>query len=149
MSLDDAKDLVLDLISTSFPTLKNRPVLFKDAELDEIAGCELTDTGLEIILNEEDFAQMSSQAAIGVIVHELCHLESDLAESHFKKWLRTRFPRLFSVDVAKMERDTDIMVIEKGFGKDLLAFQEYHDSIYEPYDESDGLTLKEIQAMVR
>jgi hypothetical protein len=36
-------------------------------------------------------------------------------------------------------------VIRKGYGNELLAFQQYHDRHYEPYNQTDGLTVKEIK----
>ena len=48
-----------------------------------------------------------------------------------------------------MERRIDYGVIRKGYGKELLAFQKYHDRHYEPYDQTDGLTVKEIEEALR
>jgi hypothetical protein len=45
----------------------------------------------------------------------------------------------------RMERRIDSEVIRKGYGNELLAFQQYHDRHYEPYDQTDGLTAKEIK----
>jgi len=50
--------------------------------------------------------------------------------------------------VTRDERITDELVIAKGYGKELLAFQTYHDRHYEPYNEQDGLTCKEIRARI-
>ena len=44
-----------------------------------------------------------------------------------------------------MERRIDSEVIRKGYGNELLAFQQYHDWHYEPYDPTDGLTVREIK----
>jgi isocitrate lyase len=40
------------------------------------------------------------------------------------------------------------MVIAKGYGRQLLALQTYHDEHYDPYNVSDGLTRDEIIALV-
>ena len=48
-----------------------------------------------------------------------------------------------------MERRIDSAVIRKGYGNELLAFQRYHDLHYEPYDPTDGLTVKEIEEALR
>jgi hypothetical protein len=48
-----------------------------------------------------------------------------------------------------MERRIDSAVIRKGYGNELLAFQQYHDRYYEPYDQTDGLTVKEIEEALR
>jgi hypothetical protein len=96
---------------------------------------------------------MGRNALAGVLAHELCHAEEDLQRHALTGVLlsesckSTASPELSSEAVA--ERRIDAAVIRKGYGRQLLAFQKYHDRYYEPYDCTDGMTLHEIEAAVR
>jgi hypothetical protein len=92
---------------------------------------------------------MERSVIIGVLAHELCHAEEDyrhgpLLES-LLSWLYERIPSLET----RMERRIDAAVIRKGYGTELLAFQRYHDRHYEPYDQTDGMTIEEIEEALR
>src|SRR5271166_2273021 len=93
--------------------------------------------------------RMGRSVTAGVLAHELCHAEEDcrhgpLLETLFS-WFCERIPSL----EIRMERRIDSAVIRKGYGNELLAFQQYHDRHYEPYDQTDGLTVKEIEEAIR
>ena len=47
------------------------------------------------------------------------------------------------------ERETDLFVVERGYGHQLLAFVEYHDKRFKPYTEKDGLTAEELKEILR
>ena len=46
------------------------------------------------------------------------------------------------------DESIDLAVIKKGYGRELLALQTYHNEHYEPYQPSDGLTPEETQALM-
>ena len=92
---------------------------------------------------------MGRSVVTGVLAHELCHAEEDYRHGPFLEalfsWLYERVPSLET----RMERRIDLAVIRKGYGNELLAFQRYHDLHYEPYDQTDGLTVKEIEEALK
>ena len=100
-------------------------------------------------VSRQDAARMGSSVTAGVLAHELCHAEEDCRHGPFLEalfsWLYERIPSLET----RMERRIDSAVIRKGYGKELLAFQQYHDRHYAPYDQTDGLTVKEIEEALR
>ena len=134
------------MISSSFPALRGMKLKVKiiDTE-DYVMSVRLESEEIHLDVSREDAARMERNVTAGVLAHELCHAEEDCRHGPFLEalfsWLYERIPRLET----RMERRIDSAVIRKGYGNELLAFQQYHDRHYEAYDETDGLTVKEIK----
>ena len=149
----DLNATICEIVERSFP-------LLRDIEI----SCELTDAAedylasldwrhperREIILtfSAEDVKQMPDAALVGCIVHELCHAEYDvvLSPSGF-----AANDRRYASDAefrSSHERDIDLAVIRKGYGRELLALQLYHNEHYEAYQISDGLTPEETERII-
>ncbi len=142
--------LAKTMISMSFPTLRGMTLILKilDSE-DYVMATRLEGKEIHLDVSREDAARMGRSVVAGVLAHELCHAEEDhrygpLLEALFS-WLYERIPSLET----RMERRIDLAVIRKGYGNELLAFQRYHDLYYEPYDQTDGLTVKEIEEALK
>jgi hypothetical protein len=142
----DLIDLAKTMISNSFPALREMRLKVKiiDTE-DYVMSVSLESEEIHLDVSREDAARMGRSVTAGVLAHELCHAEEDCRHGPFLEalfsWLYERIPRLET----RMERRIDSAVIRKGYGNELLAFQQYHDRFYEPYDQKDGLTVKEIK----
>jgi hypothetical protein len=112
---------------------------------DYVMSVSLESEEIHLDVSREDAARMGRSVTAGVLAHELCHVEEDCRHGPFLEalfsWLYERIPRLET----RIERRIDSAVIRKGYGNELLAFQQYHDWHYEPYDQTDGLTAKEIK----
>ncbi len=134
----DLNATVNELVERSFPALRNLEISYRltEAADDFLAGIQWNRTDppkIIITFSAEDAAQMSDEALIGCIVHELCHAEYDLPLS----------PSDFSANDqqyasnpefrAVHEREIDLAVIRKGYGRELLALQNYHNEHYEAY----------------
>jgi hypothetical protein len=150
MKEPDLIDLAERIISTSFPALRGMTLKLEFIDSDEyVMAMRLEDKAIHLDVSREDFARMEPDVVIGVLAHELCHAEEDHRHGPFLEgllsWLCERIPRLET----RMERRIDNAVIHKGYGNELLAFQRYHDEYYEAYDETDGLTVKEIEQALR
>jgi hypothetical protein len=142
--------LAKSMIASSFPTLRGMTLKVKiiDTE-DYVMSLGIEGKEIHLDVSREDAARMGRGVTVGVLAHELCHAEEDrrhgpLLEALFS-WLYHRFPSLET----RMERRIDSEVIRKEYGKELLAFQKYHDRHYEPYDQTDGLTVKELEKALR
>jgi hypothetical protein len=138
------------MISTSFPALREMTLKLEIIDSDDfVMAMRLEGKEIQLDVSREDFARMEPSVVSGVLAHELCHAEEDYRHGPFLEnllsWLCERFPRLET----RMERRIDNAVIRKGYGNELLAFQRYHDKYYEAYDETDGLTVKEIEQALR
>jgi hypothetical protein len=147
--------LAKEMIATSFPCLQNRAVRVEMVKTDDYVMAVRLGKALRLWVSKADAKRMGRSALTGVLAHELCHAEEDLllqqqalrhaAPSKACKpvaWPETAFE-------AEAERRIDAAVIQKGYGRQLLAFQKYHDRYYEPYDRTDGMTLDEIEAALR
>ena len=138
------------MISSSFPTLRGLTLKLEMLDTDDfVMAMRLEGKEINLDVSREDAARMGRSVVTGVLAHELCHAEEDyrrgpLLEALFS-WLYERIPSMET----RMERRIDIEVIRKGYGKELLAFQRYHDHLYEPYDQTDGLTVQEIEEALR
>ena len=105
---------------------------------------------LRLWVSKADAKRMGRNALVGVLAHELCHAEQDLLQQAFAQASFSKGHELTAspepLSEAEAERRIDAAVIRKCYGRQLLAFQRYHDRYYEPYDCTDGMTLKEIEA---
>jgi hypothetical protein len=141
--------LAKTMISTSFPSLRGMRLILEILDSEDFVMATRLE-GKEILLDvsREDAVRMGRSVVTGVLAHELCHAEEDYRHGPFLEalfsWLYERIPSLET----RMERRIDLAVIRKGYGNDLLAFQRYHDLYYEPYDQTDGLTVKEIEEVL-
>lgn len=147
MKKSDLIALAKTMISNSFPALRGMTLKVKiiDTE-DYVMSVSLEDKEIHLDVSREDAARMGRSVTAGVLAHELCHAEEDCRHGPFLEtlfsWLYERFPSLET----RLERRIDSAAIRKGYGNELLAFQQYHDRHYEPYDQTDGLTVEEIKA---
>jgi hypothetical protein len=143
-------ELAKTMISTSFPALREMTLRVKMLDTEDFVMAVWIEHGeVHLEVSREDAARMGPAVMTGVLAHELCHAEEDCRHGPFLEtvfsWLCERIPRLKT----RMERRIDLAVIRKGYGNELLAFQRYHDRHYEPYDQTDGLTVKEIEEALR
>jgi hypothetical protein len=150
MKKSDLIALAKSMISSSFPALRGMTLKVKIIDSEEyVMSVRLESKEIHLDVSREDAARMGGGITAGVLAHELCHAEEDWRHGPLLEtllsWLYERIPRLET----RMERRIDSRVIRKGYGNELLAFQKYHDRHYEPYDQTDGLTVKEIEEAVR
>ena len=138
------------MISRSFPTLQGMKLKLKILDADDyVMAMRVKGKEIHLDVSREDARRMKRSVLTGVLAHELCHAEEDYRRGPFLValcfWLYERIPSLET----RMERRIDHEVIRKGYGNELLAFQRYHDRHYEPYDQTDGLTVQEIEEALR
>jgi hypothetical protein len=141
------------IIAASFPSLKSRALKVRMVKTDDYVMAVRLGKTLRLWVSKEDAKRMGRSALTGVLAHELCHAEEDLEQHSLRHGLVGRacdlIPGLRTRFETTSERRIDAAVIQKGYGRQLLAFQKYHDRYYEPYDRTDGMTLKEIEAALR
>ena len=138
------------MISSSFPALRGMTLRVKTIDTEDyVMSVRLESKEIHLDVSREDAARMGRSVTAGVLAHELCHAEEDCRHGPFLETLFSWFcERIPSFEI-RMERRIDSAVIRKGYGNELLAFQQYHDRHYEPYDQTDGLTVKEIEEAIR
>jgi hypothetical protein len=149
----DLNTTIHEIVERSFPELRHLDITcgLTDTAEDFLAGIQWNRTDpprIVITFSAEDVKQMPDAALVGCMVHELCHAEHDFYLS----------PPVFASNDEKYasdpefrsthEREIDLAVIRKGYGRELLALQTYHNEHYDAYEPSDGLTPEETEAIV-
>ncbi|MFL6415348.1 MAG: hypothetical protein ACJ74Y_06730 [Bryobacteraceae bacterium] len=148
----DLNAAVADIVQRSFPELRRLQISCRVTQTEDfLALIEWGHTDppqVVLTFSEEDLNQMSDAALVGCLVHELCHAAYDFALS----------PSLFAANNQRYasdpefrsahEREIDLAVIKKGYGRELLALQLYHNEHYDSYQTSDGLTPDETERLL-
>ncbi len=85
---------------------------------------------------------------MGGMSHEIAHIVRDL---RFNSLFLTLERALCNIKWYETwdERQTDILVVKRGLGKELLAFLQYADKRRENYTIQDGLTVRELKQMLK
>ena len=117
----------LDHVKNNFSSLEGKKIgfVFKKVNDGSAEAKKYPLIRYEIIIDIDELKNISDFELRGLFSHELAHLES------YSKlnWLQLgTFAIFYSISDGfkkKVERATDIRTIEKGFGKELLAFREY------------------------
>ncbi|MBI4170961.1 MAG: hypothetical protein HY514_04650 [Candidatus Aenigmarchaeota archaeon] len=88
------------------------------------------------------------QAVEGGLAHELCHIATEkfLGKKQRKQdvKLNKKSKRYRTLD----ERDTDLRVILRGYGRQLLALLQYAERKGDTYHKDDGLSAREVEKLL-
>ncbi len=136
------------LIRRSFPELYGLPIniYFKNIP-DEFMGYGVY-KGEFFINITRTILSAKKKVFVGCLSHELAHILIDLSMDDFERkideflYKNSRLYRRFD------ERRTDRLAIERGFGKELLAFSEWALK-YRDDDSQEGLTIPEIKKFMK
>ena len=106
-----------------------------------------------IVLDSNKLVDVDGVELEGMLAHELAHLES-YSEMSFPGFLLFAIKYgLYSDFQRETERETDMNAIDKGFGKELLAFREYRLNTASEKEieilKKNYLSIEEIKALIR
>ena len=153
MKRTDIAALAKAMIARSFPSLQGKVIKVKVVKTDHYVMAVRLGKAIRLWVSKADAKRMGRSALLGVLAHELCHAEEDLQQDLTRDALLSMacdlVPGLETRLETASERRIDAAVIRKGYGRQLLAFQKYHDRHYEPYEPTDGMTVEEIEAALR
>jgi len=140
------EEIVKELVNKSFPKLKEKKIIIEEKDAWYRAKVEHKPRRFKIIMATKlrKFPRASRRR---ILIHELCHLEIFTEQS----WLWTYFefilyylilPKIGIKKMAiKMEKESNVLMIKKGYGKLVLATCKRHKKRKLPY----SLTEKEIK----
>lgn len=131
------------LIEKSFKNVNRKLISLEIKKVDSYFMATINNK----ILVSTDCSKLNKKALIGVLAHELVHV-LEYQKSPRKDLLR-RFLYNIPSYRTELERSIDLEVIQRGFGECLLEFLEYHDKHYKKYNETDGLTKKEVTKLLQ
>jgi hypothetical protein len=134
------------IIINSFPLLKNKKIRFFVMRFKFYACSIWIPPLMRFIIISKRTKDFSDSALEGILAHELCHQERYL-EMGIKRYLKFAVGFITSRKVqANEERATDMLTIEKGYGKQLyeLSKIQYLDKKHKRINEN-YLSLEEIK----
>jgi hypothetical protein len=147
---EELSTLTLELIVKSFPDLVDMTIdtfIVPDKEIPD-AYLQYSSMSSSFYIDIcETLASQNDKIVIGGIVHELCHIARDRFGNWFEQFIydhNLRYRRL-------VERNTDLDTIIRGYGKELLAYTEWHFSQVkreELISEYEGITFIELQRII-
>ncbi len=145
-------DLVLlrdQVIQRGFPELLAEDIQVEYRHLEDalLEYGTLSPEGFYIEV-DESLMNASVQVIIGGLAHEFSHILVEKTSQErmiFRDILAYRLSKRYkTLD----ERNTDLEVILRGFGKDLLVFLEFSEKEGYPHYKEDGLSLRELKILI-
>jgi len=143
-------DIKNRLIEESFPELKNEKILvaYKKSFKDGLFEYERPGKKRYFIKVNELMKNTPVQAIEAGLAHEMAHIIKELNKgffsSCFEGFLYKVSHRYRIVD----ERDADLVIVLRGYGKHLLELYKYREKLGLPLYEDNGLSESEINKLL-
>ena len=97
---------------------------------------------------DESLREAPTEVMEGGFAHEFAHILSDRKRSSASKF-GDRLACIFSKTYRALDEiNTDLQVIIRGYGRQLLALLKYSEEKGLPYYREDGLSLREVEAIL-
>ncbi|MBW2990535.1 hypothetical protein KY348_02400 [Candidatus Woesearchaeota archaeon] len=147
--MNNLKEIIDKIIRDAFPELMSEDIKIEYKSLnDALLECgSLTGEGFYI---EVDTTLENAPVEVkeGGLAHELAHVSKDRDKRLISK-LRDRFASFISKRYKTLdERNTDLEVIIRGYGPQLLSFLEYSEKKGFPHYKEDGLAIREVKSLL-
>ena len=97
-----------------------------------------------VVAFEREILTFSPKALAGCIAHELAHIVLEKRRPFFRG-----LGSIGGIDRTGLERDTDLLVIERGMGEELFQFHKEHGKKYKAYKASECLTKHEVAKILK
>lgn len=126
MKNQQLEDICKNIINKGFQELKTEKFCAYYTRLkDSFGDYDFAKNAVVIRLDKKTLFDAPVPVLEGVIAHEISHVARD---RHLRTSpVRTYLYSMFEWHRQRDERETDLLVIERGFGPQLLAFVEYID----------------------
>ncbi len=115
--------IVKELIDESFPKLKNDKIFIFNFLPFAVFIAMVLDVSIfkAIFISRKRIKIYSKEERKAILVHELCHIERHKGKNFFQKTFHIIKYILFRKIRFNEENNTDILVIKKGYGKQILS----------------------------
>ena len=138
------------MIKNRFPELSDIEIQLNLEESDdEFTAYGKLDGGGYYINVDKTLQQAPVPVIQGALAHELVHISLDKGMNFIVRFFDGLLYQLCSWYETYDERKTDLLVIKRGYGEQLLAFSKFANEEYEEYTAEDGLTAEEIEKILR
>ncbi len=150
ITLSDLVTIKQKVVRTGFPELTDIQIEidFEDSDDEMLGYGELEGGGYYI--DVDIVMRKASLAAIeGGLAHELAHISIDQSMDDASRFLDDLAYEFNEEYQTNDERKTDLLVIKRGYGIQLLKFFKFYNKRYKPYTKEDGLTKREIKEILK
>jgi hypothetical protein len=137
------------IIKKAFPELMDEDIQVEYAKLEDalLEYASLTGEGFYIEV-DESLKKAPIEVLEGGFAHELSHILVDKTAG-ITATIRDRLAYSISERYKTLdERNTDVNVVIRGYGSQLLAFLEYAEKEGFPHYKEDGLSILEVRAIL-
>lgn len=144
--MNNLSKIINDLVENHFPELKGikiKATYLKDWNEGIFEYGRIHDNEYEITVNT---AMKTAPVPVlkGGLAHEICHIIGDANLRGIRSFVDDLLYRYFRNYRSMVERNTDLMVIERGLGRELLDLLYYRMKIGLPEYDDNGLTTAEL-----
>lgn len=145
--MPDLKRINDAIIKKSFPELIDEDIKVcyrKVKNYVAICNIERDNYRIEVSIEMEG---SPVKVLTGICAHEDCHIVKDKL---FNSYQSKKDRKLYRSKIFKtlQERDTDLQVILRGYGQELLAFKKYTEKMGFQFYKEDGLSIGEVQKLL-
>lgn len=145
------KRLSREVIVAGFPELLDREVRVVWREINESEDanltCEIIKGGKLEIKVDKGLMQMPENALKGGLAHEFAHAIKDIKKPKLLYEIEGRIYENLKRYKGLVEKETDLLTIKRGFGRNLLEFAKYCEDFLGGYDPLN-YTPQELEALV-
>lgn len=137
------------VIKKGFPELMNDDIQIEYSNLNDalFEYGELSEEGFYVEV-DTSLKNAPEEVIEGGLAHELSHILTDKKEQKNLNF-RDRLAYKFSLNYRTLdERNTDLLVIIRGYGKQLSTFLKYAQEKGFPHYKEDGLSIREIETLL-
>ena len=150
MSSDNLEGLVDEIIENAFPELRGKHIRLEWKKLDDAFmqyGTFTDNDGFYIEVSDE--LKTAPRAVLeGGLAHELSHMIEDLKMQPGQR-LRDRIAYKISQRYEALdERNTDVEIVIRGYGQQLLEFLEFTEKLGSEHSQVDGLSIRELRRLL-
>lgn len=118
-------EIVKRLIKKSFPSLKDKKIFIYESKWVWYNADASYFLFFSVIRISPHVRKLSDKAKTGLLVHELCHLETFYEKGPVLTLIGTFLYFLSERIYRKVERKNDEKVVSKGYGKELKVFRKW------------------------
>jgi len=143
MDKSEYRKILNELVDDSFPTLKKDKIYLMEMYTWKFTGAEFRlPFNRWLICFHPRTKEWGTEPIRGFLAHELCHFEIYKKDCFLKTWVFWILYWFSPKIRRKIERETDKLTIEKGYGKEL--YEALKKSVYSDRDKY-YFSLKEIK----
>ena len=144
----DIDRILRRMIVRSFPRLRRLPITIRWGLESEDLLLYSLERGTHLIRVNDELRPAPGIVLEGGLVHELCHIDADMAMGRFQRALAwERYARSLWFRTFE-ERATELRAIDLGYGPHLLAFVRFARRLGYQFTREHGLLYAEIARLI-